>query len=174
MNPERSAPEQLSFLAPEDVELVQLMRYFLAEASRIYETRPGAAPTEPLAVTCPADAYRLLAPELAHLPQEQLRVLTLNIKNHVVSAPMIYQGTVSATHVRIGEVFRPAIVDHASGIIVAHNHPSGDPSPSADDMHLTAQLVAAGRLLDIAVHDHLIVGRDRFVSLRETGLTPFD
>jgi len=82
----------------------------------------------------------------------------------------VYQGNVSTSVVRIGELFRDAVRRNASGLILVHNHPSGDPTPSPDDLHLTAEAVAAGRLLDVAVLDHLIIGHDAYVSLRDRGV----
>jgi DNA repair protein RadC len=162
--------EQLSFLPPGDAELVHLMRRFVAEASRIYETRTGIDAREAPQIKTPQDAYNFLRPEMAHLEQEQLRVLNLNVHHRVLSAPMLYQGTVGSTTVRVAEIFRPAIMVNASGIIVAHNHPSGEVDPSAHDVRLTEELVQAGRILDLEVLDHIIVGRDAFTSLRERGI----
>jgi DNA repair protein RadC len=99
-----------------------------------------------------------------------LRVVLLNAKNVVLRVVTVYQGNVSASLVRVGELFRDAIRTSASGIILVHNHPSGDPTPSPDDLHLTAEAIAAGRLLDIDVLDHLVVGHDAFVSLRDRGI----
>ena len=114
--------------------------------------------------------YDFLAPQMDHLEQEHLQALNLNTKNRLLSAPLIYQGTLAGTHVRVAEVFRPAIAANAAGLIVAHNHPSGDPQPSPDDIHITRQLVEAGRLLDINVLDHIVIGDGRFVSMRERGI----
>ena len=82
-----------------------------------------------------------------------------------------YQGNVSASLVRVGELFRDAVRLDAAGVILVHNHPSGDPTPSLDDLHLTAEALAAGRLLDIDLLDHLVIGHDTFVSLRDRGLS---
>jgi DNA repair protein RadC len=82
----------------------------------------------------------------------------------------LYQGSVSASQVRVGEVFRQAIIEQASAIIIAHNHPSGDPTPSPDDVAVTRAIVQAGKLLDIEVLDHIVVSQDRFISLKERGL----
>ncbi len=82
-----------------------------------------------------------------------------------------YQGNVSASLVRIGELFRDAVRLDAAGVILVHNHPSGDPTPSPDDLHLTAEALAAGRLLDVEVLDHLVVGHDAWVSLRDRGVS---
>jgi DNA repair protein RadC len=114
-------------------------------------------------------ASRLLA-ELGHLPREELRVALLDTRNGVLAMPTVYHGNVSAALVRVAELFRDAVRLHASRLILIHNHPSGDPTPSPDDLHLTAEAVAAGRLLDIAVLDHLVIGHGSWVSLRDRGV----
>jgi len=114
-------------------------------------------------------ASRLLA-RYGQLERESLVVLTLNTKNYVLDEREVYRGSVSASHVRIAELFSEAVKRHASSIIVCHNHPSGDPTPSPDDLHLTAETLAAGRLLDIAVLDHLVLGNGQYVSLRDRGI----
>jgi DNA repair protein RadC len=108
---------------------------------------------------------------MGRLEREELRVVLLSARNTVMSVERIYQGSVSTALVRVGELFRDAVRRHAAGIIVVHNHPSGDPTPSPDDLHLTAETVAAGRLLDVPVLDHLVIGHDAFVSLRDRGIT---
>jgi len=121
-------------------------------------------------IRAPRDVADRLLPEMAGLEREELRVLMLNAKNAVLRASTVYQGNVSAALVRVAELFRDAVRIHAAGIIIVHNHPSGDPEPSPDDLHLTAEAIAAGRLLDIAVLDHVIVARDAFVSMRDRGV----
>jgi len=170
MPQERSRPSQLSFLAPEDAETLHLMRRFVAEASRLYETRTGRSAESAIRIGGPTDAYDFLRGEMADLDQEQLRTLNLSVKNQILTAPLIYQGTVANTNVRVAEVFRPAILENAAGLIVAHNHPSGDPTPSSHDVDITRRIVEAGRLLDIDVLDHIIIGHDSYASLRERGL----
>ena len=88
----------------------------------------------------------------------------------VVRVQTVYQGNVSASLVRVGELFRDAVRVNAAGLILVHNHPSGDPTPSPDDLHLTAEALAAGRLLDIALLDHLVIGHDAYESLRDRGV----
>ena len=128
-------------------------------------------PTEDLPViSCPEDVRRLLGPEMAPLAQEQLRVLLLNTRNQVMGQRVIYQGNVSSAIVRNAEVFRPAVIAAVPSIIVSHNHPSQDPTPSPEDAALTRELVQAGKLLDIELLDHVVIGGDRFVSLKERGL----
>ncbi len=129
-----------------------------------------ASPDERPQITSPADAANLLMPEMALLEQEHLRVLLLDTKHHVLASPTVYMGNVNTSVIRVAEVFREAIRVNCAAIIVAHNHPSGDPTPSPDDVRVTEQIVEAGKLLDIEVLDHLIIGRQRYVSLKERGL----
>lgn len=121
-------------------------------------------------VHSPEDAYKVIGPEMQTLEREQLRVVTMNTRNRLLNMHLIYQGSLNSSQVRIGELFRPAIIELAAGIIVAHNHPSGDPTPSPDDVAVTRAFVEAGRLLDIDVVDHLVIGAGCFVSLKERGL----
>lgn len=121
-------------------------------------------------VRSPADIANRLVPAMAPLDREELRVLVLNTKNRVTGMHTLYQGNVNSTQVRVGEVFREAVATHATGIILVHNHPSGDPTPSPDDLHLTAEVQAAGKLLDIAVLDHLVIAGDGYASLRDRGI----
>lgn len=124
-------------------------------------------------IRSPRDLADRLILQMGRLEREELRVVLLNAKNSVLGIQTVYVGNVSTALVRVGELFRDAVRQHAAGLIVVHNHPSGDPRPSPDDLHLTAEAVAAGRLLDVAVLDHLIIGHDAYVSLRDRGL-PFD
>jgi DNA repair protein RadC len=109
--------------------------------------------------------------EMGRLEREELRVLSLNTKNVVQRVSTVYVGNVSASLVRVGELFRDAVRLDASGVVLVHNHPSGDPTPSPDDLHLTAEAIAAGRLLDVDVLDHVVIGHDAWVSLRDRGVT---
>lgn len=121
-------------------------------------------------IRSPRDAAAMLQPEMGLLPQEVLRTVLLTTKNRVIAAPVIYQGSVHTAVLRVGEVFRAAVKRNCASIIVAHNHPSGDPTPSPDDVAATREIVAAGKLLDIDVLDHLIIARHSYVSLKERGL----
>jgi DNA repair protein RadC len=118
----------------------------------------------------PRDLADRLVAELGHQTREELRVVLLDTRNGVLAMPTVYVGNVSAALVRIAELFRDAVRLHAARLILVHNHPSGDPTPSPDDLHMTAEAVAAGRLLDIAVLDHLVIGHGTFSSLRDRGV----
>jgi len=128
------------------------------------------APEDRFVVRSPADVAQLLIAEMAHLEQEHFRALYLDTRNRLLGSETVYIGSLNASHIRVSEVFRDAIKRNCAAIIVAHNHPSGDPTPSPEDVEVTRRLVAAGDLLDIELLDHLIVGQQRFVSLRERGL----
>jgi DNA repair protein RadC len=107
---------------------------------------------------------------MAPLDQEVLRVVLLNTKNQVVRFVDVYRGSLNSSLVRISEVFKEAVRVNAAAIIVAHNHPSGDPTPSPEDARVTEQIVAAGKLLEIEVLDHLVIGERSYVSLRQKKL----
>ncbi|MBE2199159.1 MAG: DNA repair protein RadC [Anaerolinea sp.] len=130
----------------------------------------ASAPQERSRVASPADAANLLMSEMMFLEQEHLRLILLDTRNRVLNTPTIYIGSLNTSVVRIGELFRAAIKENAAAFIVAHNHPSGDPSPSPEDVNVTRQIVQAGKLLDIELLDHIIIGHQRFVSLKERGL----
>jgi DNA repair protein radc len=121
-------------------------------------------------IRSPHDVADRLILQMGRLEREELRVVLLNTKNVVLKVVTVYQGNVSSSLVRVGELFRDAVRINASGVILVHNHPSGDPTPSPDDLHLTAAALAAGRLLDIQLLDHLVIGHDAYVSLRDRGV----
>ncbi len=129
-----------------------------------------AAPHERPTVKSPADAANLLMMEMGLLEQEHLRAVILDSKNHVVKIHTVYVGSLNTAVVRVGELFREAIRLNAAAVIIAHNHPSGDPTPSPEDVHVTRQIVEAGKLLNIDVLDHLVICQARWVSLKERGL----
>jgi len=167
--------------------LVGLARVPYAELSRIKGIGPAKAaelhacfelgrraaqalPEEKPRISSPGDAARMLS-DMERLEQEEMRTLLLDTKNRVLGRPRVYQGSVHTTVVRIGELFRDAVRQNATGIILAHNHPSGDPTPSPEDAAITREIVKAGSLLDIEVLDHLVIGaQGKFVSLKERGL----
>jgi len=119
----------------------------------------------------PRDVADRLILQMGRLEREELRVVILDTKNHVLRVQTVYQGNVSSSLVRIGELFRDAVRLNAASVILVHNHPSGDPTPSPDDLHLTAEALAAGRLLDVGLLDHLVIGHDAYVSLRDRGVS---
>jgi DNA repair protein RadC len=118
-------------------------------------------------IRTPADAANLVMMDLAYLDTEQMRILLLDAKSQLVEKISSYQGTANSSVLRAAEVFRPAVIRNCPGLILCHNHPSGDPTPSAEDIETTKQLVEAGRILDIELVDHIIIGHQRFVSLKE-------
>lgn len=121
-------------------------------------------------IRCPGDVKEYMGADLASLGQEELWVILLNTKNRILGKEQVYKGSVDTAQARIGELFRAAVKKNSKALILVHNHPSGDPSPSNEDVALTRQVVEAGRLLDIEVLDHVIIGRSGFVSLKERGL----
>jgi DNA repair protein RadC len=123
-----------------------------------------------LQIRSPADAVKLLQAEIGHADQEHLVTLILNTKNRLLKLHTVYVGSVNAAAIRVGEVFREAIRLNAAAILVGHNHPSHDCSPSSEDILVTRQIVEAGKLLDITTLDHLIVSATSYMSLRERGL----
>jgi DNA repair protein RadC len=121
-------------------------------------------------INSPSDAAALVQYEMSNLEQEHLRTILLDSRNRVIDIVEIYKGSVNSSQVRVGEVFMPAIRRMAVAILVIHNHPSADPTPSPDDVAVTRAIVAAGKLLDIETLDHLVIGQGSWVSLKERGL----
>jgi DNA repair protein RadC len=141
-------------------------------ASAVVElARRGAArlPADRWQIRTPADLAIRLMPVMGPLEREELRVALLNTRNVVTAVVTVYLGNLAGSSVRVAEVFRDAIRRNAAAIVVAHNHPSGDPAPSGEDLRITAELAAAGRLLDLELLDHLVVTRDAWISLRALG-----
>ncbi len=118
----------------------------------------------------PQDIYDLVKAEMSMLNKEQLRVMALDTKNNVLANEVMYNGSVNSSQVRVGEILKLPIRLDAASFVVIHNHPTGDPTPSPDDVALTRSLRESGKLVDIELLDHIIVGSDRFVSLKERGL----
>ena len=163
---------QLTFLAPADAAVLQLVRENLRLLSELRPSYRSAARGGPNGrqVRSPQDIADLLAPEMDALPQEQLRVVLLDTRNRVLDVVMVYQGSVNTAVARMAELFREAIVANAPNVVLVHNHPSGDPSPSPDDVKLTKDAGQAAQLLSIDLLDHVIIGDGRFVSLKEQGV----
>ena len=142
----------------------------LKAALEVGKRLASTQPEERVVVRSPQDVANLLMAEMGFLDQEHLRVVLLNSKNQVMAMPEVYKGSVNTSLIRSSELFREAVRENCPAIIVVHNHPSGDPTPSPEDVHVTEQIVAAGKLLDIEVLDHLIVGQQSYASLKERGL----
>ncbi len=128
------------------------------------------SPDEKPIVHSPADAAELVQYEMTAMEQEELRVLLLDTRNRVQHIETVYRGSVNSSQVRVAEIFKAAIRRNATNLIVIHNHPSGDPTPSPDDIAITRAILQAGELLDIKLLDHIIIGSGRFFSLKERGL----
>ncbi|HXU89341.1 MAG TPA: DNA repair protein RadC [Methylomirabilota bacterium] len=118
----------------------------------------------------PAEVYAAFGPLMEDLKREVFRIALLDARNGLVRDIVISEGTLSASLVHPREVFKPAILESAASVILLHNHPSGDPTPSREDIRLTRQLVECARLLDLNIHDHVVIGRGRFISLAERGI----
>jgi DNA repair protein RadC len=122
------------------------------------------------AINSPADAAALVQGEMSLLEQESLRVMLLDTRNRVLEIVEVYRGSVNSSQVRVGELFKAAVQRMAPAILICHNHPSADPTPSPDDVAVTRAIVQAGRLLEIELIDHIVIGGSRYVSLKERGL----
>ena len=170
----RLIPEPAAPATPEGEAVLEALRSnlsLLGELAARYQVafqpqRPAEMPT----INCPEDVHRLLGSEMSALAQEQLRVLLLNTRNGVMAHRVVYIGNVNSSVERPAEVFRPAIVESAPSIIISHNHPSGDPTPSPEDVSITRDLSQAGKLLGIDLLDHIVIAGSRYVSLKERRL----
>ena len=143
----------------EDAERVQ----------RVMEALEAAASWWPAGrqrVQSPADLAALAMPLLARREQEELHVAVVDGRNGLLALHQVYVGTATGTSVRIAELLRPVVDGGGVGFALVHNHPSGDPEPSEEDLRLTAEVAAAARLLDLEFLDHLVIGRGRWASIR--------
>lgn len=162
--------------AREVVELARIPGVGRAKAARLVAafelTRRLRArtPGTRVVLSSPAEVYAAFGPLMEDLRREVFRVALLDAQNGLLRDRIISEGTLSASLVHPREVFKPAILESAAAVILLHNHPSGDPTPSREDVRLTRQLVECGRLLDLRIHDHVVIGRGRFVSLAERGI----
>jgi len=120
-------------------------------------------------ISSPVDAGNLLMEEMRHLEQEHFKVIHLGVRNQILGVDLVSIGTVGSSLVHPREVFKNSIRRNATGIILVHNHPSGDPTPSREDISVTRRIADAGRILGIEVVDHIVIGDRRFASLRESG-----
>ena len=134
--------------------------------------RDGRVPImeAPIIIRTPADVLPILAAELSELAYEKFIALALNTKNHVVAVLPVSSGSLNSSIVHPRELYQRAILSNCASLIIAHNHPSGDPTPSPEDVHLTRKLVEAGQLLDIPILDHIILGFPGYASFKEKGL----
>lgn len=121
-------------------------------------------------INSPDDAADLVMYEMSVLEQEELRVILLDTRNRMIDTITVYKGSLNSSQVRVGELFKEAIRRNAAGVIIIHNHPSGDPTPSPDDVTITRAIIQAGKLLDIDVLDHLVIGQFKWVSLKQRQL----
>jgi len=128
------------------------------------------SPEERPVVNSPADVAALVAYEMSALEQEHLRVILLDTRNRVLEIVEVYIGSVNSSQIHVGEIFKAAIRRNAPALIVVHNHPSGDPTPSPDDVVVTRAIIQAGKLLNVDVLDHMVIGLSRWISLKERGL----
>ncbi len=130
----------------------------------------SAQPDQRTVIRSPQDVYALLGAEMSLLEVEHLKALLLNVRNQVMAVRDVYHGSVHSAVVRVAEIFRDAVRENCPNLIVVHNHPSGDPSPSSDDVALTKQMWEAGRLLGIDLLDHIVIAKGGTASLREMAL----
>jgi hypothetical protein len=141
------------------------------EIAKLLDTiRALLRPAEGERIKSPRDMAALLMVEMSHLDQEQLRVACLDTKNKLQKLHVVYQGSLNTSLIRVGEIFKEPLKLNSAAVIVAHNHPSGEPEPSPEDVLVTQQIVEAGNLLDVEVLDHLVIGQGKYVSLRSRGL----
>jgi DNA repair protein RadC len=185
--PGATTPEQLREVLAPYIDFRQLRRLAASATLNLHEALiSGTAPPEVLnildmlatllrpidrdSIQSPQDVAGLLMVEMGALPQEQLRVVSLNTKHRLLGIHTVYLGTLTSAPIRPAEVFREPLRLNSAAIITAHNHPSGDPTPSPDDVRVTAELVDAGKLLQVELLDHVVIGQGRWVSLRERGL----
>jgi len=153
------------------IDLVRENLRLLAELVQRYEVGRQDAVAERKIVRQPADVVAHLGAEMADLAQEQLRVMLLDTKNRLLGSQLVYQGGLNSIVVRLGDCFREAVRANAAAILLIHNHPSSDPTPSGEDIRVTRDAAQAGELLGIDLLDHIIVGGcGKFVSLRQRGL----
>jgi DNA repair protein RadC len=179
----REAPAAYAQLAMQGFDLQAVRKSASKQRKKVQETLSRlrqlheelnsqlyANPAERPTIQSPSDAADILMCFIGNLDHEELWVVDLDTRNRVMQLIALYKGSVNSSQVRVAEVFRQAILDNSPSIILAHNHPSGDPSPSPEDVAVTRAIVQAGKLLDIDCLDHLVISKNGFVSLKERGL----
>lgn len=154
----------------EDAQFLQAMHNLVREMSTLYEARTGRPAEQAPILLNPQAVYDYFRPLMVDLPYEQMRVANLTTRGELISAPLLFQGPITGMDIRVADIFRQAIVDSADSVIMVHNHPSGDPTPTKADIHATERAFLTGKLLDIEVRDHLVIATRGFTSLREQGL----
>lgn len=137
------------------------------ELGKRLKDKPGVKRVK---ISCPSDAADYAMLRLRFQQREHFAVILLNVKNHILSMPIISVGSLTASVVHPREVFRAAILQTAAAMILVHNHPSGDPTPSSEDVSITMRLIDAGKIMDIPVLDHIIIGDNKYISLKEEGV----
>ena len=160
-----SYAELCSFKGIGDAKACQLMA-----ALELGRRLVSLHPEDRAVIRSPQDVHNVLGAEMALLEQEHLRVMLLNTKNEVLAIREVYVGNVNSSMIRVAEVLRPAVRDNCPAIIVVHNHPSGDPTPSPEDILVTRQIRSSGEMMDIELLDHIIIGGQGYVSLKEKEL----
>jgi DNA repair protein RadC len=171
----------VSFLAPDQAQMLATLGESLRALSLLSPPRSQvpplrcevgrvAEPEHALVVRGPDDLAEWLAPEMEDLAQEQLRVALLNTKHRVLRVVLVYQGSIDSVSIRPADVYRDAVASGAAAVVLLHNHPSGDPTPSAEDATTTRILGEVGTLLGVDLLDHLVIGRGAWTSLAREGL----
>lgn len=170
----REPRSQFNALASENTALMSVVQENLRLLAELRTTARSNRNGGPLGrqASCPQDIYRLVGPEMENLVQEQVQVqvILLDTKRHVLDVVMVYQGNISSAIVRPAELLRDAVIANAPALVLTHNHPSGDPEPSPQDVRMTKDLVEAADVLGIELADHVVIGRGSFVSLKQRGL----
>ena len=168
----RDTRSQSNTLASDNTALMSVVQENLRLLAELRTTARSNRNGGPLGrqASCPQDIYRLVGPEMENLVQEQVQVILLDTKRHVLDVVMVYQGNISSAIVRPAELLRDAVIANAPALVLTHNHPSGDPEPSPQDVRMTKDLVEAADVLGIELADHVVIGRGSFVSLKQRGL----
>ena len=168
----REPRSQSTPLASDNTALMSVVQENLRLLAELRTTARSNRNGGPLGsqASCPEDVYRLVGPEMQNLVQEQVQVILLDTKRHVLDVVMVYQGNISSAIVRPAELLRDAVIANAPALVLTHNHPSGDPEPSPQDVRMTKDLVEAADVLGIELADHVVIGRGSFVSLKQRGL----
>lgn len=137
---------------------------------RVSLVREGSYAVDHNTIRTPEDVFAIMGPEYETAVVETAMMLALDTKNKVIAVFTVSTGSLNASIIHPRDIFQRAILSNAASVILVHNHPSGDPTPSPEDMELTRKLVEAGKMMDIAVLDHVVIGEGRFVSLKERGV----